>query len=174
MDSRLERLREDVLSAVHGMSAQQMRWHPEGKWCVAEVLEHLYLTYTGTIKAFERVLASTEPMASAASPKQRWQTFVVLNFNYLPDGRKAPKQTVPRGLAVETIRSEVEAKIGEMDAIISRCESRFSRAKVLDHPVLGPLSAAQWRKFHLVHGKHHVKQILKLREQTGNPAGGQP
>jgi hypothetical protein len=29
--------------------------------------------------------------------------------------------------------------------------------------ILGPLTGAQWRKFHLVHGRHHVKQVLHLR-----------
>jgi hypothetical protein len=29
--------------------------------------------------------------------------------------------------------------------------------------VLGPLTGAQWRKFHLVHGLHHQKQLLRLR-----------
>jgi hypothetical protein len=164
MDSRLKELTEAVISATEGMSAQQMRWHPEGKWCAAEVLEHLYLTYTGTIKAFERLLASPKPLATPATLKQRWQTFVVLRFNYLPHGRKAPRQTVPRGLPAETIKSEVETKIAEMDAVISRCEARFGRSKVLDHPIIGALTAAQWRKFHLVHGKHHVKQIKKLHE----------
>ena len=50
LDRRLEHLRDALLSAIEGMSDQQMSWHPEDKWCAAEVLEHLYLTYTGTIK----------------------------------------------------------------------------------------------------------------------------
>jgi hypothetical protein len=29
----------------------------------------------------------------------------------------------------------------------------------MDHPFLGPLTASQWRKFHLVHGRHHARQI---------------
>ena len=35
-------------------------------------------------------------------------------------------------------------------------------------PFLGPLSIDQWRKFHLVHGLHHVKQIRRLRSEFGN------
>jgi hypothetical protein len=53
-----------------------------------------------------------------------------------------------------------------MDAIVAQCEARFGCGKVLDHPILGPLTAAQWRKFHLIHGRHHVKQIDRLREQA--------
>jgi Protein of unknown function (DUF1569) len=54
-----------------------------------------------------------------------------------------------------------------MDALISQCEDRFGRrVRVLDHPILGPLSATQWRKLHLVHGRHHKKQLLRLRKRT--------
>jgi hypothetical protein len=164
MDSQLEELKSALESAVDGMSSEQLSWHPAGKWCAAEVLEHLYLTYTGTIKGFEKVLTSGKPLTLPASMKNRVQTFVVVRFGYLPEGRKAPSNTQPRGLAVEMVRSEVGKKIVAMDAIIEECESLFGRrVRLLDHPILGPLTATQWRKFHLVHGMHHQKQLLKLR-----------
>ena len=165
MDFRLEELRQVLADAAGGMSAEQLSWHPPGKWCAAEVLEHLYLTYTGTIKGFERVVEAGEPLATAASLKQRWGTLVVVGFGYLPTGRKAPKVAEPRGLPAEKVRAEMEAKLAAMDEIMARCEEKMGRVKVLDHPILGPLTAAQWRKFHLVHGRHHARQIRKLREQ---------
>jgi hypothetical protein len=167
MDSRLEKLKQGLESAVEGMSSEQLSWHPADKWCAGEVLEHLYLTYTGTIKGFERVMAAGKPLATQASLAQRLRTVVVVRFGHLPEGRKAPENTRPRGLAAEQVRSEVGAKIVAMDAIIAQCEARFGRrVKLLDHPILGPLTGAQWRKFHLVHGRHHQKQLLRLREQA--------
>jgi hypothetical protein len=166
MDSLLQELKQALESAVEGMSNQEMGWHPVGKWCAAEVLEHLLLTYTGTTKGFERVLSAENPMARRASVRERWRTLIVLRFNYLPEGRKAPKQTVPRGLAAEAVRAEVVQKLEAMDGIIARCEASFGKGKVLDHLILGPLTAAQWRKFHWIHGRHHIKQILRLREQA--------
>ena len=66
MDSTLQKLQEEIASevgaTVAGLSVEQLSWHPPGKWCVAEILEHLYLTYTGTVKGFERV----------APPANRW------------------------------------------------------------------------------------------------------
>lgn len=165
MDSLLEELRQALESAIKGMSDEQMSWHPAEKWCAAEVLEHLYLTYTGTVKGFERVLEVGKPVVARASMRQRVRALVVLGFNHLPEGRKAPKNTVPRGLPAEKVKGEVALKIAAMDEIIAQCEARFGRGKVLDHPILGPLTAAQWRKFHLIHGRHHVKQILRLRGQ---------
>jgi len=54
-----------------------------------------------------------------------------------------------------------------MDGALTECAARFGvLVKVLDHPVLGPFSIEQWRKFHFVHGRHHVKQIRRRRAQA--------
>src|SRR5580704_3619739 len=172
MDSRLEKLRESLASAVQGLSSEQLSWHLPGKWCAAEVLEHLYLTYTGTITGLERVIRKAKPLASRASMAQRLLTFVVVALGHMPAGRKAPTVVRPRGLPAEQVRNEIGAKLAAMDAIIAQCEARFGRrVKLLDHPLLGPLTAAQWRKLHLVHGRHHQKQLLHLRESSTRQSG---
>jgi hypothetical protein len=168
MDSRLEKLKRGLESALEGMSSERLIWHPPSRWCAAEVLEHLYLTYTGTIKGFERVMEAGKPLTTPASMMQRLRTLVVVGFGHLPEGRTAPSNTQPRGLPAEKVRNEIGAKIVAMDAILAQCEARFGRrVRLLDHPILGPLTAAQWRKFHLVHGRHHQKQLLRLREGAG-------
>jgi hypothetical protein len=169
MDSRLEMLKRALESAVEGMSSDQMTGHPTGadkdKWCAAEVLEHLYLTYTGTIKGFERVMAAGKPLVTRASVKQRLRNVVVVGLGHMPEGRKSPAVAQPRGLPPEKVQREFGAKIVEMDAVITQCEARFGRGvSLLDHPILGPLTGKQWRKFHLVHGLHHQKQLLRLRD----------
>lgn len=165
MDSLLETLKQVLNSAIEGMSSEQLSWHPPDKWCAAEVLEHLYLSYTGTIKGFERVIEAGKPLATRSSLYQHWRTLIVVEIGHLPTGRKAPRVTEPRGLPAEMVRSEFGNKIIAMDALIAECESRFGRgARLLDHPMLGPLTGTQWRKFHLVHGRHHAKQLRRLRE----------
>src|ERR1700731_4705562 len=125
MDSRLNKLKQSLESAVEGMSSEQWSWHPPGKWCAAEVLEHLYLTYTGTIKGFERVMTTGKPLFSRASMAQRVRTLVVLGLGHLPAGTKAPAVAVPKGLPAETMLNEFGAKIETMDGMITQCETRF-------------------------------------------------
>jgi hypothetical protein len=164
MDVRLDKLKRSLESAVEGMSGEQWSWHTPGKWCAAEVLEHLYLTYAGTIRGFQRVMTSGKPLGSRPSVADRVKTLVVVGLGYMPGGVKAPAGAVPRGLPAEQVRDEFGAKIAEMEAIIAQCEARFGgRVYVLDHPILGPLTAPQWRKLHVVHGRHHYKQLLQLR-----------
>jgi hypothetical protein len=164
MDPLLEQLRNEVAAAHAGMTSQQLSWHPPGKWSAGEILEHLYLTYTGTTKGFGRVTESGAPKVTPATLKQRIGKIAVLGFSYLPSGRAAPSFARPRGLPFEKIAAEISDKITEMDQAISLCEQKLGRGLVFDHVILGPLSAAQWRKFHLVHGRHHLKQIHRLRK----------
>jgi hypothetical protein len=56
-----------------------------------------------------------------------------------------------------------------MDATLADAERRFGvSVKLLDHPVLGPLSAKEWREFHRTHARHHLKQMAK-RTRLGTP-----
>ena len=167
VDPGLQTLQRELASAVAGLSPEQLAWHPPQKWCVAEVLEHLYLTYTGTIKGFERFLAAGKPAHSISTWLNRGRALVVLGFGYLPSGREAPQFARPRGLPPEKVLAEISPKIAEMDAMIGRCQQQFGKnEKLLDHVFLGPLTAAQWRKFHLVHGRHHLKEIRRLRDAS--------
>jgi DinB superfamily len=166
VDPHLQRLQQEIAAAVAALSTEQLSWHPApGKWCADEVLEHLYLTYTGTLKGFERVAEAGKPLATNQTWTQRGRTLIVVAFGYLPSGREAPPVARPRGLPPEKVRNEMGPRIAEMDRCIALCEEKLgSRRKLLDHPILGPLTGGEWRKFHLVHGLHHVKQIRRLRE----------
>ena len=175
MDPHLVELQREIADAVSGLHPEQLTWHAPEKWSVAEILEHLYLTYTGTIKGCGRLLTSDKPLVSPSTFKKRMQSLVVVGLGYMPSGRKSPDVARPRGLAADKVAGEIHAKISEMDAALAQGAAKFgTRVKVLDHPLLGPFSIAQWRKFHLVHGLHHVKQIRRLREHlqstTSQPA----
>ncbi|HEY4902382.1 MAG TPA: DUF1569 domain-containing protein [Candidatus Sulfotelmatobacter sp.] len=164
MEASLEKLRRALANAIAGMSEEELNWHPVGKWCAVEVLEHLLLTYTGTVKGFERVMQKGQTLVTPATWGQRWRAWVVTSLGYIPEGRKAPAFAQPRGLPQGKVVHEFGAKISELDEIIAGCEARFGRnIKLLDHPFLGPLTGREWRKFHLVHGLHHAKQIGSLR-----------
>jgi hypothetical protein len=164
MDAYLESLQRAIASATGGMSPSDLTRHPEGKWSTAEVLEHLYLTYTSTVKGFERCLQAGAPQVNSPTPKQRLTAALVVGAGLMLGRREAPPYTRPRGMRPERVLPEIEVQIAAMDAIIAQCEALYGkRVKLLNHSVLGPLTGKQWRKFHWVHGRHHIKQILRLR-----------
>jgi hypothetical protein len=164
VDSYLQKLQDAVASASHGMSEAELTRHPQGKWSASQVLEHLYLTCTGTIKGCERCLQEGRPLARTPMLRDRARTTLVVGLGFLPSGRKAPERATPRGMPAEEVMNAIGPMLASMDAAIARCEAQFGkRTKMMDHPILGPLTARQWRKFHWVHGRHHVKQIWRLR-----------
>lgn len=160
MDSYLERLQQELRNALAGASTVRLNDGPTGKWSPAQILEHLYLTYRGTNKGLAKCLEKGAPLATAGTFRDSLRSFVVCNLGYFPSGRKAPERATPTGMAAEDVRRAIFAEIDQMDAALSECERKFGAAlKVLDHPVLGPFSVLQWRKFHWVHGRHHIGQI---------------
>ena len=162
MDSYLERLRRELESVTEGATAVSLEPAPAGKWSAAQILEHLFLTYKNTNKGISKCLAKGAPLATSAAFKHRISTLLVVRLGYFPSGRQAPERTVPRGMAAEEARQAIVSEIQAMDTGLRQCENKFGAGtKIMDHPILGPLTAAEWRKFHWVHGRHHARQIRR-------------
>jgi DinB superfamily len=163
--SKLAELRDRLANAIDGMSAEDLARHPEGKWSSAEILDHLNLTYRGTIKNCERCLAAGTSGAKTDRSSKRWQRRGILWLGYFPPGRKSPERVLPRGTPIPQLTTEIFEDIARMEDVIAECDARFGRGRVIaEHPILGPLTAGEWRKFHLVHGKHHAQQIIRLKK----------
>jgi len=163
MDSRLQKTLEEIQRATEGMSVEQLAWHPEGKWSSAEILEHLTLTFSGTVKGMRRVLAGDGAGAPKRTLKNRLSALIVTDIGYFPSGRKAPEMVKPLGSDAATAVQSIVRNLQEMDAVLCEVERIKGRGVRVPHPVIGPLTIAQWRKFHLIHTKHHMKQISRLR-----------
>ena len=166
MDSGLQNLRQELQNAIDGMPGADLCRHPApGKWSVAEILEHLYLSYTGTAKGLEKMLERGNPLATKPSMRHRVRSLVVFGFNYLPSGRESPPAARPKGLPCDKVVAEFGEALAGMDALLLQGEMRLGRTTaLLDHPIMGPFTATQWRKFHCIHGRHHLKQIVHLRQ----------
>jgi hypothetical protein len=162
--SKLFKLRDQLVTAIEGMSAEDLARHPEGKWSSAEILDHLNLTYRGTIKNCERCLAAGKSGASTDRRSKRWQRRGILWLGYFPPGRKSPERALPRGTPIPQLTTEIFQNIARMESVIGECDARFGPGEVIaEHPILGPLTANEWREFHWVHGRHHARQIIKLK-----------
>lgn len=160
MDSYLKRLQTELKATIEGTSESAMHKAPEGKWNSEQILEHLYLSYKNTNKGIAKSLENGAPIATRATVKHHVARLVSLGLGYIPTGFEAPKRVVPQGTPPDEVRAKIFAEIEAMDADFLACEERFGYAtQILDNPRLGPLTPEQWRKFHLLHGRHHTRQI---------------
>jgi hypothetical protein len=165
-----ERLKSEMDDAVSGMNYQQLEFAPAGKWNSANIIEHLALTFGNTAKAFDKQLAlEAKPSPRSPTLYERVGTIVVTRLSYFPGGRKAPSGVVPEGTDAETALRCFYENLERMDRSLSAAEGRWGNVgKIAVHPVLGPLTLTEWRKFHYMHTHHHAKQVkaLKLRQAS--------
>lgn len=160
MSPELELVRRETERAMRAAQADALLRAPAEKWNSLQIIEHLFLSYTATTKGLLRTMDEGQPERRKPDVRQRLRSLYVLKVGRFPAGVESPKQTTPRAaLGDEPLRRFNDALVA-MDATLADAEKRFgARTRVLDHPVLGPLTAQQWRRFHQVHGRHHLKQI---------------
>lgn len=165
----------DALDRVTAdMSVADLSRHPEGRWSAALILEHLARSYGSTAHILEKCVADGAPKGRAQSVRERGFTFIVVTLGYMPTGVKAPAVTEPQGLPTEDVLDAARDALRALDVAAARCADRFgTRVRVANHPLLGGFTVAQWRRFHWVHTRHHVRQIRARDRQArrANPAG---
>jgi hypothetical protein len=163
----LEQIRREVERVTGTMSRDDWGYAPPGKWSCAQILEHLLLSYAATTKGTQTAMEAGRPLGGQPRLKDKLATFYVAKLGLIPSGRTAPKQAIPKnGIGAESLGQFNDALVA-MDATLTDAEKRFgSTVKILDHPLLGPLSAKDWRLVHRTHAKHHLKEIEKRLRQA--------
>jgi hypothetical protein len=166
---RLAQLSSLVLDPFRERSDAEWERGPAGKWTPAQIVEHLAL---GLRLSGETFLArrSHAPMARRRrTPAERIATLLILGFRWFPPGRKAPSRTTPteqvtRRAAEESFLAglSVWAQI-ERELVPTRGHDLFVK-----HPRLGDLDIGEWIRFHLIHARHHARQI---RQRIGRGQG---
>ena len=165
MHPHLAACREIIEEATRGGGAECNTRRDPNRWSVAEVVEHLQRAYLGTAKGFERCLEKNQPMATAKTLKQTLQSFTLVNLGYFPEGRQSPKYIMPTGeLDLGAVLDATRRDLERLHLAAAHTRDRFGGSKkVLDHPILGAFSVDQWLRFHLIHTRHHEKQIRARR-----------
>ncbi len=175
MHAVLERVISQLSSEVLSLDAETTQLHPNGlayKWNAQQVVEHLVLGYRQTSSALEIRLGKGRLSRNQKRTWLQWTLqLMILSFGKLPTGVPATEETTPvagRFAAMDgqqlgdLLRREIET----MDKLFDACRRKFGMERVAVHPFLGPLRVDQWRRFHVVHGLHHLGQLRSVVEQV--------
>jgi hypothetical protein len=159
-DPTLRRVDELLRRAAMGLSVEQLTARQPGKWSIADILDHLGRTFSGTALGAHRALDAGRPLARRPTLRERLAIAAVIEVGYFPTGRKSPKIAEPIGVDPADVLTQTLEHLQAMDGALNRAAERFGpTVKFLDHPIIGPLSIRQWRRFHWIHTRHHVRQI---------------
>jgi hypothetical protein len=172
MNPVLNQLQREIASSLRGLdSAQTQLRIPSrpGKWSIQQIIEHLLLSYSGTEMALNARLAKQSPTRAKPSLMEHIGQYTVISLGYFPTGREAPPLVTPPPTAHTLFGEELAEAASEhlrhVDTLCEEAERLFgSNNRCAGHMVLGPLSINQWRKFHLIHGEHHLRQVVAIRK----------
>jgi hypothetical protein len=169
MDAWLDRLRKEIEETTSGIRESDWSLAPSGRWNSAQIMEHLGRTYGTTAKMLELSMgAGGSPQVRTARVQEFLTKLLIVHLGIFPSGAKSPAMVAPQGdpgpLALKRALSNLE----RMDVAIAAAEQLWgSEEPIAMHFVLGPMTPLQWRKFHYVHGHHH---LLQMRKRLGKKA----
>lgn len=170
MDPHLRRALDHLDAATRNLSAEDWLRGPAGRWQCAEIVEHLGKAYGTTAYILDKCVKEGAPKGRRPSLRQRLSAAIVVGLGYLPSGVTAPAVTVPTGLSGVEALALARRSLQDLDAAAQRCADVFGpRALVANHPILGGFTVGQWRRFHWIHTRHHVRQIRACRRCADLP-----
>lgn len=140
-------------------------------WSTQDVVEHLLLTYRNTADLFDRYLTRNSPSERPIEMKHRALQFLVIRCGGFPRGTGSPSAVLPGKSGMPPMSGDelaacMRSELEKLDAKLDECQKAFAKRSFAPHFIFGPLTAAQWRRFHFVHGRHHLKQLSRIRKQA--------
>jgi hypothetical protein len=149
-----------VLGPLAGRPETSWQQAPPGKWTPAQIVEHLALALEMSAATFAARRAKGPMARRGTTLKEKIGKVFTFGLGWFPPGRKAPQATTPPprvdGHAAEIhFRTAVAAwETMERDLLPARRHDLFVK-----HPRLGDLTLEEWARFHVVHARHHARQI---------------
>lgn len=162
----LGELPELVLGPLRGRPDGDWERGPAGKWTPAQIVEHLAL---GLNLSAQTLLTRRNhaPMSRRRrTPAEHVAWFFIMGLRWFPPRRKAPERTTPaQHIDRATAEAHFLAGIEAWDQV-DRALLPERRANLFaKHPRMGDLTVEEWMRFHVIHARHHARQI---RARVGN------
>jgi hypothetical protein len=171
MHPTLKCLEAELTGSLTGLSLAELGAVDQaepGKWSIHQIVCHLLLSYQTTIDVFEARIAKGTPTRTKPTLWQRLGQIYIVNLGRFPRGRMAPAAVDPSRpfqlCSVEDLIDRIQVELTRFDAVADRAAELFGNLPAITHIVLGPMPVDSWRTFHLIHGRHHIDQILALRK----------
>jgi hypothetical protein len=158
---QLSSLESLVLDPLREVSASEWRSAPEGKWSLAQIVEHLAIAFDLVANGFA-ALPENKTRDREATPSQAVLRHTLLGSGELPKGMRAPDISQPsENPDPELVIPRFRMGIERTRTLLDDWPEEKQVAKFLRHPILGDLNLPEWVRFHFVHCTLHARQIEK-------------
>jgi hypothetical protein len=149
-----------VLGPLRGRSDRDWERGPAGKWTPAQIVEHLALGLNLSAERFQTRRNHASMSRRRRTPAEQVARFFIFGLQWFPPGRKAPERTMPlaavsRAMAESHFLAGIEAWDQVDRALLPERRSDL----FVKHPRMGDLTVEEWMRFHVIHARHHARQI---------------
>ena len=149
-----------VLGPLRGRADSEWERGPASKWTPAQIVEHLALGLALSAETFQARKNHAPMKRRPRTPAEKIAKLFIFGLRSFPPGRKAPERTTP---ASQIDRASAEAHfLAAVEAWdqVDRALLPERRADLfVKHPRMGDLTVEEWMRFHLIHARHHARQI---------------
>ena len=162
-----------LLHELSSLSESQMQLSPAAnpkRWSIQQIAEHLLLTYDQTTRNISNRLERKTPTRRESTLLQKVLRFIVLMLGLTARGLPAPESTIAKNIqpqSGEAIANRITTSLELMDSRLHEARNTFGMLPVAYHPFFVPMRVEQWRRFHAVHARHHLKQIHQILIEHG-------
>ena len=158
---QLSSLESLVLDPLRDLSTEDWSTAPDGKWTLAQIVEHLAIAFDLVANGFAS-LPENETKAREATPSQAVLRHALLGSGELPKGMRAPDISEPsENPDPELVVARFRMGIERTRALLDDWPETRQVSVFVRHPILGDLNLPEWVRFHFVHCTLHARQIEK-------------
>lgn len=166
----LDRTRADLLDSFEGATAPQLERKPgEGRWSVAEILDHLGIVEAGVAGMTDRLIARgrSEKIPKETSETSLLGTFDAFSFPNTRDPFPAPYFVEPRADPdPDQVRVNLRHSREDLLAALEAADGMDLSKLTYTHAILGRLDLYQWTMFIGQHEARHTAQIKRTLQET--------
>lgn len=167
-NDEIRRKLKDLLADIPAEIAEKIP--EEGKWSVANIVEHLQIVETGMLRICAKLLSKAEKnhelgdgtVIGSGKLDQKNIEFVRIKMEAPEMVRPTGTRTVAESLAA---MRETRRSLDELRPMFEKFDCNIQK---FPHPFFGDLSAAEWLRLIGLHELRHIRQINNLLdEQNG-------
>ncbi len=134
----------------------------QGRWCAQQIMEHLILSYDLTSSVVGKQLKTGRIPKNRRNLLEFILRVQTIGLGYMPDGVPAiravrPGDYVPQ--AGPAIAERFLKAAEDMDVLLVAARKKFGIEHCGEHPLFGVMRVDEWRRYHAVHARHHLKQV---------------
>jgi hypothetical protein len=149
-----------VLGPFRDRSDREWENGPAGKWTPAQIVEHLALGLNLSATTFQARRNHAPMSRRPRTPAEQIARFFIFGLRWFPPGRKSPERATP---AAQISRASAEAHFLAGIEAWDQVDRALLPARRVDlfvkHPRMGDLTVEEWMHFHVIHARHHARQI---------------